>query len=67
MVSRVAFSVPIKVSAGHAAGIGALPPDALAKVELHVMSRFEPVLMVAPATGERLLLIEPHGPAKTLH
>jgi MoxR-like ATPase len=66
MVSRISTSRPINVSAEQAGSIDTPAPDPFGALGLHGLSRLAPVLLAALVTGEPMLLIGPHGTAKTL-
>jgi MoxR-like ATPase len=66
MVSRISTSKPINVSAEQAGSVDTPVPDPFGALGLHGLSRLAPVLLAALVTGEPLLLIGPHGTAKTL-
>ena len=69
MVSRVSTSNrldPADSSGDRPTAALNIPADPLAALGLHGLSRPAPVILGALVTGEPLLLIGPHGTAKTL-
>ena len=69
MVSRVSTSNrldPADSSGDRPTAALNIPADPLAALGLHGLSRLAPVILGALVTGEPLLLIGPHGTAKTL-